>query len=244
MNRILFEHHEIESNIAVCSDARAQHIINVLHGEIGQILKTGEINGKIGTGKIVEISKSSEDYTVKIEVNHDTSSLQPWCDLILAPPRPRVLKRLLPQLASLGVGQITLVGAEKTEKDFWGATLLKEENWRPLLIDGLMQAGTTALPSIMVKRNFKKYLAEELELDYPNHNKIVAHPYSLRKPLDVTQKHCQTKILLAIGPEGGWTDREIDLFEEKGFSSFSLGQRILRTDTATIALLAILNPDK
>jgi RsmE family RNA methyltransferase len=107
-----------------------------------------------------------------------------------------------------------------------------------------MQAGTTALPSITVKRNFKKYLKDELELDYPDHNKIVAHPYSLRKPLDVTQKHSQTKILLAIGPEGGWTDREIELLEEKGFSSISLGQRILRTDTATIALLAILNPDK
>ena len=131
MNRILFERSEIADGIATCSDARAEHILSVLHGEVGQILKTGEIDGKIGTGEIVSI----DGPTVAIRVSHTEESLRPWFDLVLAPPRPRVMKRLLPQLATLGVGTVVLVGAKKVEKDFWGATLLKEESLRPLFVD-------------------------------------------------------------------------------------------------------------
>ena len=148
MNRILFESSEIADGIATCSDARAEHILSVLHGEVGQILKTGEIDGRIGTGEIVSI----EGQTVAVKVSHTEESLRPWCDLVLAPPRPRVMKRLLPQLATLGVGTIVLVGAKKVEKDFWGATLLKEENYRPLLVDGLMQAGTSVVPRMETRR--------------------------------------------------------------------------------------------
>ena len=99
--------------------------VGVLHGEVGQTLKTGEVNGKIGTGEIVAI----EGGRVTVRVCHDRESLKPWVDLVLAPPRPRVMKRLLPQLATMGVGRIFLVGAKKVEKDFWGATLLKPENY-------------------------------------------------------------------------------------------------------------------
>ena len=109
MNRILFERDEVADGVAVCGGARAAHILGVLHGEVGQRLKTGEIDGKIGTGEIVEIAPGC----VKVRVNHDEESLRPWCDLVLAPPRPRVLKRLLPQLASLCVGTIVLFGAAK-----------------------------------------------------------------------------------------------------------------------------------
>ena len=56
MNRILFESSEIADGIATCSDARAAHILSVLHGEVGQTIKTGELDGKIGTGEIVSIN--------------------------------------------------------------------------------------------------------------------------------------------------------------------------------------------
>ena len=131
MNRILFERSEIADGVATCSDVRSVHIRSVLHGEVGQTIKTGELDGKIGTGEIVSIDGTA----VSIHVSHTEESLQPWFDLVLAPPRPRVMKRLLPQLASLGVGTIVLVGAKKVEKDFWGATLLREENFRPLFAE-------------------------------------------------------------------------------------------------------------
>ena len=70
MNRILFESSEIADGIATCSDARAEHILSVLHGEVGQILKTGELDGKIGTGEIVSINGP----TVAIRVSHTEES--------------------------------------------------------------------------------------------------------------------------------------------------------------------------
>lgn len=236
MNRILFEKGEISSGVATFGGVRAGHVLKVLHGEVGQTLKTGEVDGPIGTGEITAI----EDGLVTVRLKHDAEALAPWVDLILAPPRPRVMKRLLPQLASLGVGRIVLVGAKKVEKDFWGATLLKEEIYRPLLIDGLMQAGTTALPTISTVRNFRKWLRDDLDGEFSTSNRIVAHPYGADSRPDCAEK--SGRLLLAVGPEGGWTDEEVALLEEKGFARYSLGPRILRTDTAVVALLSRLMP--
>ena len=232
MNRILFESSEIADGVATFSDARAEHILAVLHGEVGQTLKTGELDGRIGTGEIVSI----EGRTVAVKVSHTEESLRPWCDLVLAPPRPRVMKRLLPQLASLGVGTIVLVGAKKVEKDFWGATLLKEENYRPLLVDGLMQAGTSVVPRMETRKNFRRFVGDELDSLFPTANRVVGHPGGA--PNAPAQK--PGRLLLAVGPEGGWTDDEVSLLESHGFSRYSLGSRILRTDTALVALLARL----
>ena len=232
MNRLLFETSEIKDGVVTFGGVRAEHVMKVLHGEVGQILKTGEIDGLIGTGEILSVGE-----TVTVRCTHDRESLRPWIDLILAPPRPRVMKRLLPQLASLGVGRIFLVGAKKVEKDFWGATLLKSENYRPLLVDGLMQAGTSILPTLETRRNFHKFVREELDPLFPNARRIVAHPSPAGNRLPASS--CQ-RALLAVGPEGGWTDEEVALLEEHGFSRYSLGARILRTDTATVALLAQL----
>jgi len=240
MNRILFEKDEIEDGVATCGGERAAHILGVLHGEVGQMLKTGEVDGGIGTGEIVEIARGEggEGPVVRVKVCHDQESLCPWIDLIFAPPRPRVMKRLLPQLAALGVGRIVLVGAKKVEKDFWGATLLKEENYRPLLIDGLMQAGTSILPTLETRRNFRRFVEAELDALFPTARRIVAHPYGAEGAKGA--EGAAGRPLLAIGPEGGWTDDEVSLLESKGFARYSLGPRILRTDTATVALLARL----
>ncbi len=240
MNRILFERGEITDGVATFGGARAEHILGVLHGEVGQVLKTGEVDGMIGTGEIVEIIRGEEGLQMKVSVCHDRQSLRPWVDLVIAPPRPRVMKRLLPQLAAMGVGRIVLVGAKKVEKDFWGATLLKEETYRPLLIDGLMQAGTSILPEVVVRRAFRKFLAEELDVMLAEGRRIVAHPYGSGRKDESASPSRPRRVVLAVGPEGGWTDDEVELLESKGFERYSLGARILRTDTATIALLARL----
>ena len=243
MNRILFEKDEIVDGIATFGGERAEHVMNVLHGEVGQILKTGEIGGFIGTGVSTGITRPPSSVSspeITVACSHDKRSLRPWVDLILAPPRPRVMKRLLPQLATMGVGRIFLVGAKKVEKDFWGATLLEPENYRPLLVDGLMQAGTSILPTLETRRNFRKFVKEELDTLWPEAKRIVAHPYDGNRTIEQPERSNNRAILLAVGPEGGWTDEEVTLLEEHGFARYSLGSRILRTDTATIALLAQL----
>ena len=270
MNRILFNADELDADgHATFGGVRAEHVLTILHGEVGQTLKTGMVNGPIGTGVIERI----EGEMVTVKCVHDREAPPPWIDLILAPPRPRAMKRLLPQLAAMGVGRIVLVGAAKVEKAFWGAQLLKEAIYRPLLIDGLMQAGTTALPTIQIERAFGRWLEGgrfEEQFDGQK-DRIVAHPSSHKefkvdkefvrvdKEFKVDKvgnvvndfkdfkdlndlKSAMSRPILAIGPEGGWTDDEVAQLEAHGFRLMSLGPRILRTDTAAIALLAQLMP--
>ena len=238
MNRILFESDEIVGGVATFGGARAAHVRDVLHGEVGQVLKTGALGGRIGQGEIVEIAGDA----VRVRVRHDVEPLAPWVDLVLAPPRPRVLKRLLAPLATMGVGRVVLVGAQKVEKDFWGATLLKEENWRPLFVDGLMQGCVaTQVPTLETRRNFRKFVADELDGLFPTARRLVAHPGEEGRTRRGAGTRAGDRLLLAIGPEGGWTDEEVALLEAHGFARCSLGPRILRTDTAAIALLARLS---
>ncbi len=256
MNRILFEPGEIRDGRATFSDVRAEHVLNVLHGAEGQTLKTGVLDGPIGTSVIERI----EGGAVTVRCTHEAPSLPPWIDLVLAPPRPRAMKRLLPQLATLGVRRIVLVGAEKVEKAFWGAQLLKEEIYRPLLVDGLQQAGTTAVPTIETFKSFRHFVERKLDAHFEGQGvRIVAHPAATRAAAPAAEggpRSCAAESgtevgragarpspqvpVLAVGPEGGWTDAEVGLLEEKGFARISLGPRILRTDTALIALLSRL----
>ena len=244
MNRILFEPDEVCDGRATFSDVRAEHVLTVLHGTEGQTLKTGVLDGPVGTSVIERI----EGNAVTVRCTHETPSLQPWLDLILAPPRPRAMKRLLPQLASLGVRRIVLVGAEKVEKAFWGAQLLKEEVYRPLLVDGLQQAGTTIVPTIETFKNFNRFLRFNLDSHYGGQT-LSRGSGALAASADGLIMGSSDKSVaspsvvfpvLAVGPEGGWTEEEVGMLEEKGFARMSLGPRILRTDTALIALISRL----
>ena len=234
MNRILLEPNEIGAeNRAVLGGVRAEHVRSVLHGTVGQPLKTGVVGGKIGVSVIEAVTPTE----IVVRCVHDQAPLPPWCDLVLAPPRPRVMKRLLPQLATLGVRRLFLVGAEKVEKAFWGAQLLKPEIYRPLLIEGLMQgAVSTQLPEIHQEKRFLKWLSDgDFAKNFENQTfRIIAHP---PQPGTVPMSS-GTVPVFAIGPEGGWTDGEVALLEAQGFVRHSLGPRILKTETATIALLS------
>ena len=256
MNRILYEQNEVSDGVATFGGVRAEHVANILHAEPGGRIKSGVVDGPVGTSLLLEVSPQR----VVARVEHDRVSIRPWADVILAPPRPRAFKRLLPQLAALGARNIFLVGAAKVEKDFWGATILEEKNFRPLLIDGLMQSGASILPAIHLRRNFRKFINEELDsLVPPGVARIVAHPYaacverascplpgtdacversSRPSPENQTNRSTSAGVCFAIGPEGGWTDGEVETLESRSFERYSLGARILKTETAAIALLA------
>jgi RsmE family RNA methyltransferase len=179
---------------------------------------------------------SIEGKKITVKTNHATESLKPWIDVLLAMPRPRVFKRMLPQLAQMGVREIIVIGASKVEKAYWGVKFLDPTVAKPYLVDGLMQAGTSILPKISTCRNFKA-LIESGKYDSRT-CKIVAHPANEKLSISLNVSNEDDLPLLAIGSEGGWTDEEIKMMQEHGFKKMSLGPRILRTDTATIALLA------
>ena len=238
VNRILFEPHELLPDGTVCLvDARAEHIRHVLAAEAGQILQVGLLNGLAGTGRVLETGPEA----VRLAVTLDTEAPAPWIDLILAVPRPKVLKRLWAQLAALGVGRIVLMNAARVEREYFATHWIREAHYRPLLIEGLVQAGTTQLPTVSMERRFRPFVEDRLDAEFPDTRRLVAHPGgAVHAPAGGMDRR---RLLLAVGPEGGWTPFEIELLEQHGFSRFTLGCRTLRTDTACIALLAVLGGD-
>lgn len=231
MNRIIFEPQDCVEGRIVLSDVRAEHIRNTLHGVPGQSIKVGLINGGVGTAVISEVTPE----TVVLSPDElMPDPLEPWFDILLSVPRPRAMKRLWPQLAAMGVRRIRLVRGAKTEKSYLGSHVLSPENYRPLLIDGLMQAGTTQLPEVFPAGFLRDILPV---LDNPL--KLLAHPGSTRPVLPKIRPTPFIPVL-AVGTDGGWTDSEIELLHATGFADFALGPRPLRTDTACIALIGVL----
>jgi RsmE family RNA methyltransferase len=235
MNRIILTSDECGSDSTVTlTDERAEHIRTVLKARVGDDVRTGVLDGLIGISRVERMDKKA----VVLRTQHNEKAPEPWFDLILAAPRPKVLKRLWPQLAALGAGRIVILNAFKVEKCYFSSQWMDSAHYTPLLIEGLMQAGTTRLPDVQIKQRFKPFMEDELDACFPNALRLLAHPGE-------TAGHGWTladgqRPLLAVGPEGGWTDYELDMFLTRGFIPFSLGSRSLRTDTATIALVAVL----
>ena len=236
MNRIILIADECGSDGTVTlTDFRADHIRSVLQARVGDEVKTGLLNGLIGSSTVEGI----DEHRVVLRTHHTDMPLEPWFDLFLAVPRPKVLKRLLSQLAALGVGRLVLLNACKVEKCYFSSQWLDPVHTTPLLVEGLMQAGTTRLPEVMIKERFKPFMEDELDALFPNALRLLAHPGEATGH-QWTLAEGQ-RPLLAVGPEGGWTDYELDQFLKREFMPFSLGSRSLRTDTATIALIAVLH---
>jgi RsmE family RNA methyltransferase len=152
------------------------------------------------------------------------------------------MRRLWAQLAALGVGRIMLTNAERVERNYFDTHVLSPECYRPLLVEGLQQAKDTRLPQVSIHKQFKVLVEDELDRLFAGGVRIVADPASTR-PLGgvVARRRRDERILLAVGPEGGWNAFELALLQAHGFQAAGMGSRTLRTDTACVALLSLVS---
>jgi RsmE family RNA methyltransferase len=243
MNLLLIEGNELRSDATVfLKDRRSDHIIHILGCRPGDRIRVGVINGPIGTGDIIAVRGTGSNAEVEMHFTPvETSIVQPPVDLILGLVRPIMLKRLLSQAVSLGVGRIFLIRSKRVEKSFFKTSLLQEENYRQYLLQGLEQSKDTFLPQLTIHERFKPFIEDVVpELDSFYERKLLAHPAAdldLKRTLGYRTRG---RMLVAVGPEGGWVEYEINKFLEQSFVPVNMGQRILRTDTAVVALLAQL----
>jgi RsmE family RNA methyltransferase len=233
---ILLEQDEINDATVLLKGDRARHIIRVLRASPGDIVKTGIINGKLGNGTIIGMS-SRQPYSVRLELEiAEEPKAAPLIDIMLALPRPIMLKRILSQATSLGVGHFFLVNANRVEKSFWDASLISPEACRKYLVEGLEQGVDTRLPTLSFHKGFKPFIETDLEEVKSRYRQmLVAHPGSSAS-LHSVHRATTGRTLLAIGPEGGWVDYEIERMHACGFAHFSMGPRILKVETAVTAL--------
>jgi len=218
---LLFKEDLITPKKARLSGRRFEHARDILKVKIGSELTVGKVNGSIGSGKIVAIAKDSLELELNLK-QKAPASLD--LTLIMALPRPQMFKRTLQCVSALGVKKIIILNFAKVEKSLWQSSTLKPEEIRQDLILGLEQAKDTVLPKVILKKQFKPFVEDELPDLIKDKKAWVAHPGEKGKLSKIDGKGA----VLIIGPEGGLVDFEVDLLKSKGVKAVTLGERILR----------------
>ena len=207
----------------VLSGRRLLHIQDILKAQCGQSLAVGKINGLVGKGTLVN---KKADY-LELEVKLDQQAPQPLpLSLILALPRPPMLKRILFSAAMLGVKKIIILNFNRVEKSLWNSSSLKPQAISEQLVLGLEQAKDTVMPEVILNKRFKPFVEDEFAGFIKGRLALVAHPGSAGSIPGKVNK----PVTLVIGPEGGIIDYEIELLKAAGCHLTDLGPRILRTE--------------
>ncbi|WP_263082074.1 16S rRNA (uracil(1498)-N(3))-methyltransferase [Endozoicomonas sp. Mp262] len=234
MNLLLLTPDDFIDDTTVRLDCRRfKHIQEVHRAQVGDSLKVGLLDGNMGSGEIIRLGDSSLELTVSLE-----SSPPPALPLtvLLALPRPKMLKRCLQHLTALGVKKIVLMNSYRVEKSFWQSPWLGDEKIHEQLLLGLEQARDTVLPEVILEKRFKPFVEDRLPEMVKGKKALIAHP--------VGGKECPRQLaepaVLAIGPEGGFIPYEVTKLQEAGFEAINLGPRILRVETAVTALVSKL----
>jgi len=228
---LLFPTDFISDNHVQIRDRRLQHLNNVIKAKAGDVLKAGLLNGKMGRAELLTINNADAKLRVVLS---DTPPPPLALNLILALPRPKMLRRILQAATSLGIKKIHLIGSWRVEKSYWQSPFLAADKIHEQLILGLEQAIDTKLPEVHLHPYFKPFVEDELDTIAANSTRIVAHPQATEAigtaPLST--------LTLAIGPEGGFIPYEIEKFAELGFGAASLGPRILTVEVAVSSLIS------
>ncbi len=235
MNHILLTQEDFIHSDQVCLNGpRAEHIVKQLKATLGSCIKLGLLGGHCGYGIVKCIDAAG--VVLRVELGHRPPAPSP-VKLVLALPRPKVFKRVIRSVVELGVKEIHLINTWKVDKSYWQTPLLNEESLAKTFSLGLSIAKDTIAPKLKIHKRFKPFVEDDLPIMVGSDKAFIAHPSQNIFPSQVN-----TATWLAIGPEGGFTEYEATLFNANGFSSVSLGERILRVETAVSAAIGRLNP--
>jgi 16S rRNA (uracil1498-N3)-methyltransferase len=223
MNLILLSDSDfITPTRVLLTGRRFEHIHEILKAECGQKLTVGKINGLMGQG----IVKSKTNEAIELDVKLDANPPEPLAlTLILALPRPPMLKRILFSAAMLGIKKIIILNFNRVEKSLWNSSSLKPAAISEQLVLGLEQAKDSLMPEVILKKGFKPFVEKELPALIKGKLALVAHPGG-----NSVIPAKAGPLTLIIGPEGGIIDYELESLKTAGCQTMDLGPRILRTE--------------
>lgn len=232
MNLLLFSAEDRHgADLVIVQGRRHRHLAEILRAEPGTTLPVGELGGKLGLGTIRVMTDDRAELTVTLD-RPPPSPLS--VTLILALPRPKVLRRVLQTIATMGVKRLVLVAAAKVEKAYWQSPFLAPPAIQEQLRLGLEQAGDTILPEVELRPRFRPLVEDELPACCVGAAMaMVADPAASAAWPAITPGQA----VLAIGPEGGWTGFELDLLGRAGLIPVHFGPRTLRVEQVVPALL-------
>jgi RsmE family RNA methyltransferase len=236
MNLVLLEDNDLTGDgQAVLRGARARHIQEVHRATIGDTLRVGLLGGMLGQGVVTALADDEVALSIRLS---ECPPAPLGIDLLLAMPRPKMLRRLLAAVASMGVKRLVLVNSARVEKSYFDSPLLASAAIEEELRLGLSQARDTILPQVSIEPRFRPFVEDQADAFWPAPTRrLLAHPEAERDLWGLLPGPTRDPMVLAIGPEGGWVPFEVELLEAHGFHRFTAGPRILRVDTAVPFLL-------
>ncbi|HUJ60507.1 MAG TPA: RsmE family RNA methyltransferase [Kofleriaceae bacterium] len=252
MNLLLVEAAELQGDVVALDDRRADHLRRVLGVRIGQAVRAGVIGGGVGTAEVIADTGTALSLRLAIV---EPAPPQLEVELVLAVPRPKVVSRVIEACAAFGVRRIDLTNAWRVDKSYLASPRLAPAALAHAARLGAEQGATTQLPELCVHRRLMALLDARFA-GRGDATRLVAHPGAPtnarpgragprsaaegRRGVMIEQVARGGPVVLAIGPEGGWIERELDTLIARGFQPVSLGSPILRVETAVAAALAQL----
>jgi len=255
VNIILFKAAEIGKPLAR-RDERTIHLLKVLHKKAGDTFEAGVLGGSLGLGRIESIRlDGSVVYSLDL---HEKPPEHFPIRIAVGFPRPIQIKRLLRDLSNLGLEAVDLIGTELGEKSYRDTKLFADGGAKAALVEGAVQARDTTIPALSVYDSLEDWLADRpWEKPPPDksdgtgslHIGTGIHRFPLLVALDNVRPDGTFSLLsaygramvLAVGSERGWSDREREELERASFVRLSMGGRAMRTETACVsaAVLAL-----
>ncbi len=233
---ILFNEYP-ESGFIPIADERAKHIVEILKLKVGNEFRMGIVNQSEGMAKIEAIEPTGVTISY---VALSKPELYP-VTLLCAQVRPICMKRILREAVSLGVGRIILTGSDTGEKSYLSSNLYKTNEYKEYLLDGAMQSCHAGIPQVFFTNTVDGALnmLKDIGIEEDDECSLIILD-NVVGAVPLSASTIKKSAVLAIGPERGWSQRERNLFIANGFSPMLLGSRVLRTETACSAGVAVL----
>jgi RsmE family RNA methyltransferase len=230
VNLLLVSPDEVVDGMCSFADRRAEHLRRVLRVKVGQVVRAGVIGGPLASAEVV----SDDGIAIAVRLGIGAPPAPPLpIDMIIAVPRPKAVSRVVETCAAFAVRSVTLTNAWRVDKSYLRSPRLDPSALAHAARLGAEQGATTHVPAVAVCDR----LMAVLDARADNRSaglRLIAHPGA--PPIETVASVFPDAI--AVGPEGGWIERELATFVARGFVPCSFGAPIVRVEAAVVALLA------
>jgi 16S rRNA (uracil1498-N3)-methyltransferase len=223
---------EVRGDKAVLIGKHAEHLSRVLRARVGQEFDVSAA-GRLRRGRVVVLEEGRVEFALGEELS---APAEPQVTLLLAIYKFDRMEWALEKVTELGAMRVVSVIARRTDPGLAKAAAKRVERWRRIAQEAAEQSRRLEPPEILAPARLKDAVATAALTRV-----VLAESEQAVSLADVVRVHpAGESLALAVGPEGGWTEDELRMFAESGWTAASLGQRILRAETAAIAAMAIV----
>lgn len=236
VNIVLFEPEELGVPLPR-SDRRVEHVLKVLRRNAGEPFDAGVVNGTRGKAEISAMTETTVTFA------YHPSTVIPDAEpitVVVGLPRPQTARDILRDATTLGIAALHFVRTERGDASYAQSTLWSSGEWRRHAVAGAEQAFETTVPTVSCGKRLTDVLDAVCTAD-PHEAQIRIALDNYEAPLALSQIPflTETNVLLAVGPERGWSNDEREMFRQRGFQLAHLGTRVLRTETAVLAAVTL-----